>query len=149
MTKKQLFFAIVEPQPISTKQRNVTQPKKTTSSPTPTFPSYIYVITISEKPFNPSALLREKLIFSGKRLKGLIFQPFKPFSSGPLPKACLRTDKAADWFSEGWGCLANPCFRGDRAAAEGFGATAEGFERFENQTLQPVFPENQWRKRGG
>ena len=74
MTKKQLFFAIVEPQPISTKQRNVTQPKKTTSSPTPTFPSYIYVITISEKPFNPSAAPWNTLIFIGKQAEGFDFQ---------------------------------------------------------------------------
>ena len=89
------------------------------------------------------------MIISEKVAEGLIFKPFKPFSGGPLPKACLRTDKTADWFSEAWDCLANPCFRGGRAAAEGFGGTAEGFEGFKNQTLQPVFLENQWRKRGG
>ena len=115
------------------------------------FPLYIYAFLTPKKSFNPSASSLSPLIFKENRLKGLIFKPFKPFSRGPEP------------FSRG----PEPFSRGPASPKAGIGKTtpgfgkpiggfvrpkaglgqrpaAEGFERLENQTLQPLPAENQF-----
>ena len=49
------------------------------------FPLYIYAFLTPKKSFNPSASSLFPLIFKKKRLRGLIFKPFKPFSVPPEP----------------------------------------------------------------
>ena len=79
-----------------------------------------------------------------KWLKGLIFKPFKPFSRGPepfsrgpaSPKAGIG--KTTPGFGKPIGGFVRP------KAGLGQRPAAEGFEGFENQTLQPFPAENQF-----
>ena len=108
------------------------------------FPLYIYAFLTPKKSFNPSASSLSPLIFKENRLKGLIFKPFKPFSRGPepfsrglvSPKAGIG--KTTPAFGKPIGGFVRP------KAGLGQRPAAEGFERLENQTLQPFPAENQF-----